>query len=545
MKHDMFVFKKNMKIGEPDAEADHEFLSSCFLDTGDLDALKDTSQHQCIILGRTGTGKSALISELKNHAEHCIEIDPQELSLSYISNSTILKFFESLGVDLDLFYNLLWRHILAVELIKYKYDIRNEETKRGVLARFAQLFEDDVAKVRALDYFDEWGGKFWLETERRIHEITEKMEDKLKGALKLGSTDYGIDLEKAKTLGLEVKAEIKHNAQNIVSSVQIKELNRLIELLADYSFDDDQQKYYIVIDKLDEKWVDDSLRYRLIRALIETIKVFKKIPNVKIAIAIRRDLLDRVFENTRDAGFQLEKYENYFLSLGWTSDQLVNLLDRRINHVFEYKYTKGHVYFKDIFPGLIHKQPTAEYILKRTLLRPRDVIMFVNACIEEAANTPQITVQTVKNAEERYSAKRLESLCYEWYSDYPLLNNYVGILRNRSSGFELATLANESFDDYICDLIGKGDGLSDKLLRSVTAYFDGKISKNDYINELVAVLYRTGCIGVKYDGPSSTVYCQNGVLEIDQHRLKHNSRIYVQRMLWAALKINAPQDSIE
>lgn len=545
MKHDKFVFKKNMKIGAPDAEADHEFLSTCFLDTGDLPVLADTSRHECIILGRTGSGKSALISVLKAHAEHCIEIDPQELSLNYISNSTILKFFETLGVDLDLFYNLLWRHILAVELIKYKYDIRNEESKRGFFARINQYFEDDVAKVRALNYFDEWGGKFWLETERRIHEITEKIEDKLKAAFKLGSTDYGFDVEKLKSLGTEIKAEIKYNAQNIVSSVQIKELNRIIELLRDYAFDDEQQKYYIVIDKLDEKWVDDSLRYRLIRALIETIKTFKKLPNVKIVIAIRRDLLDRVFENTRDSGFQLEKYENYFLNINWTGEQLVRLLDSRINHVFEYHYRSGHVYFKDMFPESVGKQTTAEYILKRTLLRPRDVIMFVNSCIEEASNKPQITVQTIKNAESKYSAKRLESLCYEWYSEYPLLNLYVDILRNRPSGFEVTGLTDASFDDFVCNILAKADGIDDKLMRSFTAYFDSKINQSEFVYDLISALYRTGCIGIKYDGPSQTVYCQNSSPEIDRHRLRPASRIYVQRMLWDVLKINAAQESIE
>ncbi len=545
MKQDKFVFKKNMKIGSPDAEADHELLLTCFLDTGDLQVLSDTSRHECIILGRTGSGKSALISVLKSHAEHCIEIDPQELSLSYISNSTILKFFETLGVDLDLFYNMLWRHILAVELIKDKYDIRDEQAKRGFFAKINQYFEDDAAKVRALNYFEEWGGKFWLETERRIHEITEKMEDKLKAAFKLGNADYGFDIEKLKSLGTEIKAEIKYNAQNIVSSVQIKELNRLIELLADYAFDDDQQKYYITIDKLDEKWVDDSLRYRLIRALIETIKTFKKLRNVKIVIAVRRDLLDRVFDNTRDAGFQLEKYENYFLNITWTGEQLVRLLDSRINHVFEYQYTNDHVYFKDIFPETVKNQLCTDYILKRTLLRPRDVIMFVNACIEEAANTPKITVQTITNAESKYSSKRLESLCYEWYSEYPLLNHYVDILRNHSSGFEISSLTDGAFDDYVCNIIAKADGINDKMMKSFIAYFDNKISKSDFVNDLVSTLYRTGCIGIKYDGPSQVIYCQSASPEIDKHRLKPNSRIYVQKMLWVVLKINSPQESIE
>ena len=105
-----FVFKKHMSVGEADAENDEIFLEKCFVDTGDFDVLEDTTTPQSIILGRTGVGKSALIEELESNADNTIRIEPEELALRHISNSTILKFFEELGVNLDIFYNLLWQH---------------------------------------------------------------------------------------------------------------------------------------------------------------------------------------------------------------------------------------------------------------------------------------------------------------------------------------------------------------------------------------------------------------------------------------------------
>ena len=39
--------------------------------------------------------------------------------------------------------------------------------------------------------------------------------------------------------------------------------------------------YFIVIDELDEAWADDSIRYNLIHALIETIRDFQKVRHVK------------------------------------------------------------------------------------------------------------------------------------------------------------------------------------------------------------------------------------------------------------------------
>jgi hypothetical protein len=102
-----FVFRKHMSIGEVDAENDTKFLRDCFVDTGDYDVLDDTQSSQCIVLGRTGSGKSALLERLEKCQDQIIRIEPEELALKHISNSTILSFFEDLGVDLDIFYSLL------------------------------------------------------------------------------------------------------------------------------------------------------------------------------------------------------------------------------------------------------------------------------------------------------------------------------------------------------------------------------------------------------------------------------------------------------
>ena len=118
-----FIYKKHMSIGEVDAESDKQYLRTCFIDNGDYDVLEDTDAPQAIITGRTGVGKSALIEHLIDNSNNVIVIEPEQLSLKHISNSNILQFFESLGVNLDVFYNLLWQHTFAVELIKHHYSI--------------------------------------------------------------------------------------------------------------------------------------------------------------------------------------------------------------------------------------------------------------------------------------------------------------------------------------------------------------------------------------------------------------------------------------
>lgn len=141
-----FVYRKHMSIGEADAECDRAYLEHCFVNTGDLDALLDPKNPKCIVLGRTGSGKTALLDRLAHSSENIIILEPESLSLNHISNSNIIRFFEEIGVNLDIFYTLLWRHIFTVELVKKKYHINSETAKKGFMDSLASIFDFDFKK---------------------------------------------------------------------------------------------------------------------------------------------------------------------------------------------------------------------------------------------------------------------------------------------------------------------------------------------------------------------------------------------------------------
>ena len=127
-----FHFTKHDSIGANAAEDDEAFLTDCFVDTGDLGMLLDFNNSKCIACGRTGSGKSALLQSIKRRRAHqIIEIRPETLSFNYIANSTIIRFFIDLGVNLDPFFKLLWRHIVAVEIIRHKFRLKTPEAKRN------------------------------------------------------------------------------------------------------------------------------------------------------------------------------------------------------------------------------------------------------------------------------------------------------------------------------------------------------------------------------------------------------------------------------
>jgi len=322
LKKSQFVFRRNETIGAAGAEQDDEYLGDCFYDRGDLARLKDTANPSCVVIGRTGTGKTALFKRLRTEEGHVIELDPDSLSLHYLSDSSVLRRLEVLGVNLSLFYKLLWRHVFAVELIKAKYGMRTEAETRTRWQQFLDLFRKDRAKERAVNYLIEWGKSFWEDTEYRVKEVTSKLESEVKASVgaKLASV-LDASASGEEKLSVEEKGEVITHAQRAVNAIQVRELTTVLKTLAEDVFNQSLPRFHVTIDRLDENWVADPIRYRLIKALIETSReINHQLRSVKILIAIRRDLFDRVIQETREPGFQEEKYTSSTLNLRWTKE---------------------------------------------------------------------------------------------------------------------------------------------------------------------------------------------------------------------------------
>lgn len=538
-----FVFKKHMSIGEADAENDLNFLADCFVDIGDFEVIENTEAPQSIVLGRTGIGKSALLEQLESSSENVIRIEPESLALRHISNSTILNFFEGLGVNLDIFYNLLWQHTFAVELIKYKYNIDSIQAKTNFIDLISNLLSGNYKKQQALKYIEEWGDKFWVDTETRIKELTEKLEASLKSSISSNVPGVKITGGAGGAMTEEVKSEVIHYGKKVVNTVQIEKLAKLVNILADDIFNDRKQKTFIVIDRLDENWVDDELRYKLIKALIETIKKFRAIKPVKIVITLRTDLLHRVLDKTKDSGFQPEKYNSFYLKMGWSRPQLKSLLDMRINQLLKNKYTNSEVFFEDIFPNKIDKVTPLDYILDRTLMRPRDAIIFVNECLIEAQGKTEITGSMIKQAELAYSQGRLESLKFEWRTEHQLLEKYIELLHHKNSKFKVSSILDEELEQVILGLIEIPKEQGDLAVKSahdhVKSSYPSSLSFMTQVRQnILYTLYKIGIVGIKVDGTSTVKWSHDRTQNLTPKLIEQTSIVYIHKMLWRSLAID-------
>jgi hypothetical protein len=531
-----FVFCLHDTIGAEGAEEDRDFLSDCFIDDGDLAALRDTQSPYRIVVGRTGVGKTALLLKLKELEEHVAWVEPDSLALQYIANSTILRRLEELGVDLDIFYRLLWRHILAVELIRLRYRLRSESDQQQLLrSLYDRLFRDRNKKA-ALQYLVKWGESFWEDIEYRVHEVTEKLERDVEASL-AGSALLDAALSGGATHTEEDRREIVHRAQAVVNAVQIRRLQDVIDALADDLFDDPQQRFFVVIDRLDERWVHDSLRYRLIRALIETVRSLMTIRSAKIIISIRRDLLDRVFRETRDPGFQEEKYQPLILRVQWNKKRLLDLIDRRIGKLVSRRYTRSPVRFADAFVPTVGKVNTADYLIQRTLYRPRDVIQLVNSCIGHAIDRSEITATMIRAAESDYSRLRLRSLEDEWMADFPEILLVSSLLHGKPASFCIDRIDSDAIYAVMDKLISNSSRHRGELTRLAEQVVEDVLSEREFLRRVVGILQVVGLVGVRRQSGSEISWSfVNGEILRDSD-ISEDARLEVNPTFFRALGI--------
>jgi hypothetical protein len=535
-----FRFSRLDRVGVPDADEDREFLAHCYVQTGDLRTLLDCTDSRRVVIGRTGSGKTALLLQVQNTSHgRIISVAPESLALAHITNSTILTFLNQLGVKLDVFFKLLWRHVFTVEILRSHFQIKSESDQIGFMDRVSTLFSAEHR--RAIRYLENWGRSFWEQTDYRVKELTTKLEHDVEASIKPRLPWLSFGITDAAKLSTEQIEEVVNRAQRVVNEVQIRELSDILEML-NKVLDDSQKPAYIVIDRLDENWVDDRVRYLLIRALLETVRDFRKVQNAQVIIALRRDLIDRVFRLTRDAGFQEEKFESIYLPLEWSEAQLLQILDARLRHLVNQREPGAKWNPRELLPSKVDGRPTAEYIVSRTLMRPRDMIQFLNECVALAADRPEITLDMLRQAEGIYSTKRLRAVADEWAADYPHLLEFIDLLKNHPPVFPVNDISDDSVQTACLEFSVRAQPAPGCVLGAAAAQTaEGKMSVDAFRTVAVGIFHRTGLLGVKLDTNQPVQWAHGGRRSISAAELENPGiRVAVHPAFWRALGIRPP-----
>jgi hypothetical protein len=269
------------------------------------------------------------------------------------------------------------------------------------------------------------------------------------------------------------------------------------------------------------------------------LKRFRKIRNLKIIIAIRTDVLERALLETKDAGYQREKYDDMISEISWEDRDLKRLIDERIALLFRRQYTRQDIRFGDVFSSVGGIDPF-RFIVERTLRRPRDVIAYVNQCLHEAADQTEITAKNIRDAELEYSRRRLNALEEEWGSVFKSFPALIEFLKQQSATFTLSNVATKDVMDYTALAISEGDQLNRgslfKAAKDVRE--NGSVGAITFLaRRIVEALYRVGAVAIKMDSNERYRYCYIDEPIIAASSIPMDARIRIHPMLLRALNV--------
>lgn len=515
----------SFNIGGDQAEAD-PLLDEAFYESGHFKALADRLDPRCFVVGRTGSGKSAALRRLAEvNPEKVIRIVPEDLSLPYITNLDVVQKLQALGVDLQNFWKALWRHVLIVEVIRHRYRIDSAETKQTVLQTLRDKIARNPGKKLALAYLDEFEGRFWAETDERVREITTTLTQRVAGAA-AGSgglptvASAKASAESSTEREVSERVELQHRYQRIVNETQLARLSKMMEVLDEDVLSAPQDFTYIVIDDLDKDWVDATLANELIMALFKTVHDLKRVRHLKVLVALRTNIFAHLDFGAASGG-QEEKYRSLVLPMNWTRNQLVNLINQRVRIAGRQQDAEISG-VTGILPHSNQKRGSAiDYLLDRTLMRPRDLIAYLRECLGESEGKTQISWDAITRAETAYSENRLLALRDEWKPNFPGIDRVFETFRAASGRMDRQDV--ETRLDECIMLLAEGGFTGKGWLEPLSAaVLNGRaeLSWAARYGPILRMLFDIGFLGVATTSKHQPVFSTD-----DQGALKHDSQV--------------------
>lgn len=384
------TFVASINLGSSSAEHEVQDLAGYYLET---DEFRRASRGEVrIVAGRKGTGKSALFFQLRNRLREfgklvVVDLRPEAFQLLKFKER-VLDFLEEGSKNHTI--TVFWEYLLLLETC-HKI-LKADET---IHMRDQRLYEPYRKLVDAY-------GKDPFVSEG---DFAERM---------LMLTKRVGDVFEAKNSG--------HAPSKQLTSGEISEIiyihdvtalrNRLIEYLKH------KDGLWILFDNLDKGWppfgvtAHDVITLRcLIEALTKIEQQFIK-RNVLChgVVFIRNDVYELLVDSSPDRGKVAQ------ITLDWTDQELLReLLRRRFIYALSNDKWEFHELWLQTCVSHINGEETSQYIIERSLMRPRGLIDLLRLCRGHAVNLghEKIEVEDIEAGETNYSNALLNEMSLE------------------------------------------------------------------------------------------------------------------------------------
>jgi hypothetical protein len=215
--------------------------------------------------------------------------------------------------------------------------------------------------------------------------------------------------------------------------------------------------FTLMIDRIDESWDGSDAAVILLMALMHAcIQLNSSATCVRPLLFLRENIFDRV----RQIDNEFARLETFVVSLDWSEELLLEMVERRLNLPFNTKLPLDGTTW-DYFFESIDGRSARSYVFNYCQQRPRDVLTFCASAIEsaQAQKHPKVSVEDIQISKGRFSQNRLKDLADEYSENYPqiqlVLNKFYGLGRRFTTAGVTAFIQKLLVDEDVRQYCGE------------------------------------------------------------------------------------------
>ena len=377
-------------LGELAAENDSKLDSYFYESKSEFTTCLDFSDKKFVLLGRTGSGKSAILKQIE---KMCESDNDYLVSIVYEEAHNLAHFTQRVKTDTEeqdeefgrISYKIAWYYTIIVKFLEKAFP-EGPSAATMVFRRGNKEAYDFVRNI--VGNKQKWHKKsiidWFVDT---VNSVEIKVSDKS------AKVDFGSRMMHQNQTLREVESFIENTLPNILGA----------------------KKLFILIDDIDKGWnPNNEYQQKLISSLFSALSQLAHKDNIKPLLALRTNIL----RGAKHIG-QREKTSDNILNIRWTRKSLRDFLTMRIQSVYQLEHDFNiNVNF---FSGNIGEKDLIDFMIDRTLMRPRDLLALCKDSLAEATSKSHIRIlpEDIESVLEAYSLNRIIALHDEWAHLYP------------------------------------------------------------------------------------------------------------------------------
>ena len=390
-------FLERLNLGDLAAENEILALKTYFVRTSQYNEARRGNAR--LVTGRKGSGKSAIFYAVrdsipKGHGHLVLDLKPEGHQFTKLREVVLSKLSPGLQEHtLTAFWNYILLCEMAQKIRDYDYSWAQRDPERR--ARFERLVDVYTQQVPAEV------GDFSERLLRQVDLLTERFS------------------------GLAGPEPLTGGA---LTEILFKgDIRSLYDALSPYL--EEKDSVWVLVDNLDKGWPTRGTRSAdilILRTLLEaTRKIQRELEQREVEfhslVFLRNDIHEHLIQETADRGKETA------ISVDWDDSEVFKeIIRRRVATSTGYDEPFDQMWSK-IVEAHVGTRESFGYVVDRTLMRPRDLLMFLHAAIGVAVNRghERVTEDDLLKAEEGYSEDMLLNTAWELRDVYPDMINLL------------------------------------------------------------------------------------------------------------------------